>query len=213
MADAVTVIHRPAYLPYSGIDRFSLGARLTAARAVNGRLIHDGALGFTYAAAVAEFGVHYGSVHGERCSVGQAESGFHHQDRFGRGRTSLFADAARFAQRVGQAAVFFDPGHANPGSQLFFDRQLLDRAGRTDLGAERAVVFAISDSGHENGRPDPEETGLTERVLQAVGRANLHALAALDALGQELRLGQRARGANELFRGPLRARQADKAER
>ena len=115
----------------------------------------------------------------------------------------LLADDAGPPQEIGEAAVFIDPGRPDPHLRLLGNRQLLDRPRRADLRAKRAVVFAIPDFRHQDGRPHPFRAGFRDGRLQGVGRAGLHALSALDAFGQELFFGQRSGRADELLAGPL----------
>ena len=79
-----------------------------------------------------------------------------------------------------------------------------DGAGRADVAAKRAVVFATAQPRHDPRRPQPFQPGLGQGRLQAAGGADLHAQTASGAAGEELPLGQRARRTDQA----LVARQA-----
>ena len=65
--------------------------------------------------------------------------------------------------------------------RLLVQIQSLYGAGGTDLSAEGAAIFTVSQSRDQHGGPYPFNTSLKERRLEPVCEAHLHALAALDA--------------------------------
>ena len=64
-------------------------------------------------------------------------------------------------------------------------RERRDRARRADLAAGVAGVVAVAEARPEDRRPEALEAGLRQRRLEAGGRADLHALAAAQAAGEE----------------------------
>src|SRR6185295_7658756 len=82
-------------------------------------------------------------------------------------------------------------------AQLALERDLLDRPGRADLAAQRAVELAEADREIHDRCPQTLEAALGEgRGLQHVGRADVDALVALDAALEELDLGDCTRRAD-----------------
>src|SRR6185437_3712390 len=63
-----------------------------------------------------------------------------------------------------------------------------DSAGGTNFGAENATRFAVADAGDECWSPKAFESCFSKGGLQRVVRADLHALAATDAAGEEVGL-------------------------
>ena len=183
-----------------------LGADLADRRDIDSRLVHDRALVLADPAADAEHVVDDGRFLGRRRPVEELRFDHDELDRLGRGWAVLLANDARFPQRVRDAAVLLDPDRADLGLCLLLDLQFLDRPGRTDLGAERAVIFAVADLRDQHGRPDPLGPGFRKRRLEPVRRAGLHALAALDALLEERLLGEGSRRTDELQVGSLPGR-------
>ena len=100
----------------------------------------------------------------------------------------LLADHAVHLPRVGQAVVLVD--HGPPYDRLFLpvEGQLRYCPGGAYLAAEAAVVLAVAEAGHEGGRVEAVEARLEGGGVEGAPEADLHALTAPDALGEELPL-------------------------
>ena len=85
---------------------------------------------------------------------------------------------------------------------LTFSSRLGDGAGGAHLAAEVAGEGAIPHPRDEPGGVEPFQARFPQHRLQAVGQADLHALAAADAAGEKLGLVLGPRGPDEKFVGP-----------
>ena len=126
-------------------------------------------------------------------------------DRFLRHRAHLFADDARPGVGPGDAAILVNVGHADDRLPLLLQRQLGDSPGRTNLAAGVAGVVAVAQARHQHRRPQPFQAGRQQARLQARRGADLEALAAADALVQQIVLPRPGR-ADEVRMLPARGR-------
>ena len=134
---------------------------------------------------------------------------FLHVDGLGRDRAPLFADDAIGGHGPGQttAAVIGRCAQTHrlvllanaDHPALLPGRNLPDGSGGANLGTEHATGLAIADARHQSGRPEAFETGLVEAGMERGVGANLHALAAADAPGEEVGFVERAGRADEAF--------------
>ena len=86
-----------------------------------------------------------------------------------------------------------DDGHSYFNFFFVLNGQLPDRAGGTDLTAEGASKFAITDGGNKPGCPYSLKSGFDEGRLEAVGDADFHAFSATNAPSEKFPLIQCSR--------------------
>src|SRR5450756_330854 len=101
----------------------------------------------------------------------------------------LLADDARRALCPRQAAVPVDDGDADDLRAFLLQPELGDRAGGAGVAAGGAGVVAVAEAWPEDGAPQALEARLVQRRLQPGRGADLHALAAAQAEGEERALG------------------------
>jgi hypothetical protein len=115
----------------------------------------------------------------------------------------LLAHDALDPLSIGDTAVLVDIGEADPGTDLLLLGELPEGTGGAYLPAEGAVVLTVARVEVKPGGPYSFQPCLEQGGLEAIGEADLHALAASHAPAQELILRQSARGANQLSLSPL----------
>src|SRR5208337_1015434 len=86
---------------------------------------------------------------------------------------------------VGQAAVAIEERRADPQLLLVLDDQLLNGMSRARLRTQCALVIAVADSHFQHGSPQAGHSAFAHGRMNGVRRANFHALAAANALGEE----------------------------
>src|SRR5258706_667894 len=184
-------------------------ALLADRRHVDRGIVHDWALALADAAADAELRPHVRLLQDDLLTVPARDRLLVRADRLRRDGADLLAHDARRLHRPRQAAPLVEERGAEADralvavgaeAELPLERRLLDRAGRADLGAERAVELAEADREVHHGRPEALEARLRQRRrLEDVRRADVDALVALDAPLEELRLGDGAGRADRLW--------------
>src|SRR5258706_4132496 len=172
-------------------------ARPADRRHVDRGIVHDRALALADAAADAELRPHVRLLQDDLLTVPARDRLLVRADRLRRDGADLLAHDARRLHRPRQAAPLVEERGAEADralvavgaeAELPLERRLLDRAGRADLGAERAVELAEADREVHHGRPEALEARLRQRRrLEDVRRADVDALVALDAPLEELR--------------------------
>src|SRR5208337_3252075 len=87
---------------------------------------------------------------------------------------------------VGQAAVAIEECRADPQLLLVLDDQFLNGMSRARLRTQCALVIAVADAHFQYGSPQAGHPAFAHGRMNGVRRANFHALAAADALSEEL---------------------------
>src|ERR1035437_4618919 len=174
----------------------------------DGGFVGDGTFVFADAAADAQRGVNIRPAQRDGRAVAFGDGDFARKNGLGRHGTNLFADDVRRFHRPRQAAAVIEKRGAKldraflneqSGAGFFLDGHALDRAGRADLAAERAVHLAETDLHIEDRRPDACDAGFQQRRLQHVRRAGADALVALDAAVEEINFLHGAGRADDFF--------------
>ncbi len=174
------------------------------------------------AAADAQRRVHVRPAQRDGIAVALDDGDFARENRLGRHGTNFLADDARRFHRPRQAAPLVKERGAEldraflvkrPGAGLFLDGDALDRTGRADFAAKRAVHLAETYFHVEDRRPDAFESGLHQRGLEHVCRADADALVALDAAVEKINFLHRAGRADDFFVVVARARAGRAAKR
>ena len=172
-----------------------LGARLAHGAHADGGFVGHGAFVFTHAAADAQRRVHIRPAQRDGIAVALGDGDFARVNRLGRHGTNFLAhDARRFHAPRQAAAQIIKRGaeldgtlrREFAGAGLFLNRDALNRAGRADLAAERAIHVARAEFHVENRRPDTFEAGFHQRGLQHIRRTGADALVALDTAVEKI---------------------------
>ena len=98
----------------------------------------------------------------------------------------FFADHAVEPLCVWEAMVLVKDGEPDNGFFLFLERQIRYGAGWADLTAQVAVIFAVPKTRNHHRREETIKPCLERRWIERIPGANLHTLAATDALLQEI---------------------------
>ena len=168
----------------------------------DGALVLHGARKLTSPTSGALFGIDSRALDGIGNAVGVHELDGFKYDRFWTRGAPFFADDARSVHGPGKAASSVNEGCAQAGgrvlcvSDLLRQRKLHDGSRGAYLPTQSAGGLTVSDFGNENWGPHSFETRLDEGWVKGVVGADTHALAAADAAGQEVLLGEGAGGAN-----------------
>jgi len=167
------------------------------------------------AAADAQSGIHVRPAQRDGIAVALDDGDFARENGLGRHGTDFLADDARRFHGPRQAAALVKKRGAEldrpflverAGAGFFLNGDALDRAGRADLAAERAVHLAETDLHVEDWRPDAFEAGFHQRRLQHVRRADADALVAFDAAVEKIYFLHGAGRADDFFVVVPRAR-------
>ena len=185
------------------------GAAFADAGDVDGGVLLERAGELAGAAAHAAAGIDARLLEGFGVAGRVDDLGFLDINGLGRDGTPLLADDAVGGHGPGEtAATVVKCGAEADGLALrtktfhpafFLGRDLPDCAGGADLRAEHATGLAITDARNQGGRPEAFEAGLVERGMERGVGADLHALAAADAAGEEIFLIERAGRAEKAF--------------
>ena len=121
--------------------------------------------------------------------------------RFIRYRAMFFAHYAILFFLPWEAKRPVDARQSQTRPQFLFLRQAADSSCRTNVAAQRTMIFAIPYLRNKMRRPDTLQPGMQESRLEAVSDTDFHAIAAAHATVEEFALGQgRRRTYDPLFR-------------
>ena len=107
----------------------------------------------------------------------------------------FFADHAVKPLCVREAVVLVEDGKSDNGFFLFLERQIWYGAGRADLTAKVAVIFAVPEARNDHGRKETIKPRLERGRIERIPGTNLHTLPAPHALLQEIVIPANAGGA------------------
>src|SRR5208283_629273 len=172
-------------------------ARFAHAGDAHAALVADGAFGFADSATDAEIGIQARLLHRGVTPVRRHHLHFLEPNGFlGRGAV-FFANNAGTRGSVGQAAVAIEERSPDAHLLFFLDGQLLNGVSRARLRTQCALVIAVTDPHFQHGSPQAGHPAFAHGRMNRVRRANFHALAAANALGQEFVFAHRTGRANQ----------------
>ena len=108
--------------------------------------------------------------------------------------TVFFADYAVQFLRVRETVVLVDDCKTDHRYLLLLEGKIGYGAGRADLAAQVAIIFAVSEARDDHGREEAVEACLERGWIERISRTDLHAFPAAHAFLQELIVSGNPRG-------------------